>query len=138
MSNLKLKPGIKFVPMGYPYTDPRTRRQFDAYQYGVDGVISMIIEHRRANPKHYPENEPQWFLPSSVRQEFLRHVKEVNPSLLVGGGSAPINPVPNNGVPSKCAACGGTAFSPTYCPTCGSGNRINGYKCDACGKVKYL
>lgn len=135
MSNLRLKPGKNFVPQGMPFRDPRTGRLFDAYQYSVDGVITMIIEHRQNHPKHYPPNETQWFMPTLVRQEFLRHIKLIDPRLLADGGDAAPNPPVQSGAPTQCT-CGGTAFSPEYCPTCGNGKRIIGYKCDKCGKVK--
>ena len=132
MSNLRLKSANGFAPSGMAYTDPRTGRQFDGYERSVDGAIQMIIEHRRRNPKAYPESEGQWFEFTSVKQEFLRHIFTKNPSLFKGN-SEMVNPPQKQNVPAKCS-CGGTIFSPTYCPTC-AGQRINGYKCDGCGKI---
>ncbi len=135
MSNLRLKPGNNFVPMGMPFIDARTGKSFDGYERSIDGAVAMIIEHRKRNPRSYPANEGQWFSPSLVRQEFLRHIQTKAPQLLVNGGGAPVATMTAEGLPDKCV-CGGTSFSPEYCKTCGSGQRISGYKCDSCGKIK--
>jgi len=134
MSELRLRPGVNFAPAGHPFVDPKTGFKVDAYERGISGAVDILIGHRKANPRTFNPNEYQHFSPSLVKQELLRHLHSKAPQLFKG------EPVPavartETGFPSKCPNCSGTAFSPQWCPTCGSGQRQIGFICDGCKKT---
>lgn len=136
MSELRLKSGVSFLPNGMDYIDKRTGYKVSAYERGLENAVSMLIEHRKANPRVYPASEYVWFSPSAVKQEFLRMAYETRPDLFKGQPVATATRT-ENGFPKACP-CGGTSFSPEYCRTCGSGQRITGHRCDKCGKLYSL
>lgn len=134
MSDLRLKPGVKFGVIGFPYTDPKTGFKVDAYERSIDGAVALLIEHRKANsPRIFPASEPQWFSPSAVRQEIYRHFQEKSPQLIAGPAAASVEREAT-GKPVACM-CGSTDIGPNFCKTCGSGQVQMGWMCRGCGKI---
>lgn len=133
MSELRLRAGVQFAPAGYPFVDPRTGYKVDAYERSIVGAVDMLIAHRKANERIYSPSEPQWFSPSLVKQEVLRHLFDKAPHIFAGPVAAPVARAAS-GAPEKCS-CGGTSFSVNYCKTCGSGMVPMGWICDSCKKI---
>lgn len=134
MSDLKLKAGVSFAPSGVPFIDKKTGFKVDAYERGIDGAISILINHRKANsPRIFPADSWEYFSPSAVKQELLRHLQDKAPHL-IAGAAVPATTRTESGLPKQCV-CGGVKFSPNYCKTCGSGQVQSGWICDGCGKI---
>lgn len=130
---LRLKPGVSFAPDGYPFTDPRTGFKVCGYQLSIDGAVSKLIDHRRANPSKYPASEPQWTDFSTVKQEYLRHLHGQKPELFRPSSDAVVaSPVMTNFDGEQCPQCGSTDLDIQRCVTCG-GNKLLSKKCRTCG-----
>lgn len=135
---LRLKSNNKTIPAGIVFTDLRTGRVFNPYQDGLDMTVRKIIEHRAANKTYYPATESGWFDAVAVRQEVLRVVQRSRPDMFQEYIGGPIPPVRSAVAPlpgPKLCECGSDKFDPVYCPTC-SGQRVTGWKCTKCGKIR--
>ena len=124
---LKLLPGLKFAPLGFPFVDPRTGGKFDGYEKSIKGAVVAIIHHRIANPAIYPKEESQWFDQVLVRQEYYRQLYSKRPELFVA-----VLDQPFQADPDACQYCGSSDISEILCPTC-SGRRVTSRTCRTCG-----
>jgi hypothetical protein len=133
---LKLKLKKDFLPAGLPFTDPRTGRQFDAYEHGLKAAVTRILEHRMSNPGIYPRNESVHFDPIAVTQEVFASAYVKRPDLFESAPGvvqvkvATVTPQ----APGACL-CGSTSWTEHLCPSCSGARRI-GWKCDNCGTIR--
>lgn len=134
---LKLKGNRNQIPSGILFVDPRTGREFNPYERGLNETIRHIIAHRSQNKTFYPSSDGVWLDPDSVRQEVLSVVYSKRPDLFDRLNSEQQIPIytSQRQSPNACSSCGFEGAEPVYCPTC-SGRRITGYKCTNCGKVR--
>lgn len=127
------KRGTTWVPGGYPYVDGRTGKKFDGMSADLDMQVANVLVHRQANPRIYPPDQSQFLNPATVRQEITDYICSRRPELC---GQAQLKTQTNLVVaqPNKvCPKCKGTVFTPNFCKTCGSGNKIKSWSCAACG-----
>jgi hypothetical protein len=137
---LKSSSSSQFPPNGgWGFIDPRTGMRFNGWEGDQFAIARKVIEHRRANPKVWPQDEVGD--QNSVVQEIFKQKHATTPWLFRG------EPDQNSGAyPSatqtqeqtilgeKCT-CGSVEYEPVYCKTC-SGKRIVGTKCKSCGRSK--
>lgn len=135
-----LNPRMSFPSKGgFGFTDARTGKVYDGMSGTPEMIAPVIARDRRTNKHIYPLSEPEHFNITSIIQEMYQQLYARHPELFVGGHSSASTatsqaaaPAPT---PSKaCPACGSLDASPTYCVTCGQGNRLKGWVCLKCGK----
>lgn len=135
---LKNATASQFPRDGWPFEDPITKRKFNGWEGSPKMIAEKVAEHRRGNPKLYPNGAGQNI--NEIVQEIFAQKVKVMPWLFQGyedklpvyPSQQPAKPVTIKG--DKCS-CGATEFEAIYCPTC-SGRRVTGYKCKSCGKAK--
>jgi len=136
MTLLQPKTSNQFPEGGYGFVDSRTGFKVNGWEGTPQMHAVKIRDHRRANPKHYPPGEPQWFDTASIIQEIYGQKVKTHPHLFRGyadtvqtvSSPAPLTTV---GPEVKCKHCGSSKFKPIYCLSCG-GNRVKGWKCESC------
>lgn len=138
MTPLRLKnPNGGYPPGGWAFHDNRTGLNFDGMSATLEQQELKIIQHRRANPRVYPQSEGNWFERQSVRQEIFQQLHAKSPGLFVGFERQAITKtkfVIGSQPTTKCT-CGESEATPVYCATCG-GQKISGWKCVKCGKQR--
>ncbi len=125
-----------FPQDGWPFTDPKTGFKINGWEGTPQMHAVKIRDHRRANPKHYPAGEPQWFDTASIIQEIYGQKVKTHPHLFRGypdAGPQQTSQPRSLVAPTTQCTCGSNEFEPILCLTCG-GHRIKGYKCKSCGK----
>lgn len=126
--------GSRFCPGGYPYTDYKTGRVFDAMAGGLDDRVRQVQDHRRANASLYSASDLD---AGVVRQQIIDFMCNRRPSLCGGTDSATMpNPNPAILLPTaNCPSCGALDAKPEMCASCG-GSRVKYWTCNVCG-TKY-
>ena len=121
--------GSQFPPGGFPFTDPKSGRVFDAMAGGLADRIRDVTKHRLSNPAMYSGDEIN---PDPIRQEIVDFMCGKRPQLCMEG-FIPVIPNPAALVQTvSCPTCGLLDAKPTFCPTCGGGDRIKFWTCNNC------
>lgn len=137
---LKLKNPSTWPSGGFPFTDPRTGKVFNAMSADLTLQAKNVIAHRKANPRIY--SEAQFFHMDAVKQEILQFMCAKRPEICVETDRI----APTTFVASKkkanlkqvsppqgkrCYKCGGNEFTPEWCKTCG-GHKVRAWICVKC------
>ena len=124
-------------PGGWYFTDPRTGLVFNGMNFDYTGLMYAISQHRKANPRVYSPNEPQYLDVDYISAEYdawlcksLGHNPAFCKDMSPQGSLEHTNAAQESG--SACPKCGETQASPKYCPTC-AGQRLIGWICSKCG-----
>lgn len=143
---VRLRNQHEYPPGGYVFSDPHTGQRFDTPNVDLNFIVKQIQEHRRANPKIYPESDATKFDPAAITQEVIIQICADKPQACEDsdhpGRAYPYVPPepPKPPVPVhreqglECPRCHGQNFELQFCVTCG-GRRVTGKKCLGCGFV---
>ena len=134
-------PNGSYPPQAFTFSDPHTAMRFDDEKADLQTQAERVRVHRQANPEIYkPENAIAFDL-EAIKGEIVIQVCSRQPSYCEDEAK-PGQPYPPTEKAAKpepyrqqgkvCAKCGCGEFTPIYCRTCG-GQRIQSYKCHACG-----
>lgn len=59
-----------FLPGGFPYTDPITKKEFDGLKNGgFDDQVQHIATYRQSNPRIFTDTE--WLKPEFIQNQLL-------------------------------------------------------------------
>lgn len=130
-----------FPTNGWRFADPHTAKSFEDPYVDLNTLIKQVIEHRRANPKIYPESGASAFDPKAVELEIIIQLCADKPQLCEDSAKpgqpypAPPDPAavvtPVQSLDKKCPKCNGQEFTPVICTTCGG--RRTAWRCVRCG-----
>ena len=141
-------PQAGFPPGGWAFHDPHTAMAFDDPLMDLNAVCAKVAQHRKANLKIYPPDQPLHFDIAAIRQEIIVQTCSRVPNLCEDSAlsalpqpqalTAVAPPPPQtvkktprpNGRP--CERCGNDDFEEVLCSSCGN-RKVNGYKCKKCG-----
>lgn len=137
-------PNSGFPRDGFTFSDPHTGMRFDNPYDDLNHLIKRVQEHRKANPKIYPETDTVAVSFDRVKEEILIQLCSNQPGLCEDSAHpgreypyvapepppAPADIYRQHG--KMCPRCQFTEFTIVYCRSCGS-SRVSGYRCNKCG-----
>lgn len=132
---------------GWYYEDTHTGMKFEGGTTDLNHQCKAVADHRRANPRVYPLDQPLHFDLDVIRHQIIVQACSLHPELCEDSAvsvnpqpvprlAPPAQPVGGSGRPNgrPCAKCGANGFEPVICYGCGA--KVTGYKCTACGFIE--